>query len=80
MNNKTKEELKDALRRCKLKLNTLKPHLKEDKTFLNESYNKLLIEKAILKEKIMHKEPSFLMKLVKKIQHNKKELICDYFN
>ncbi len=63
---------------CKLRLETIKPHLTEEKYMLNESFNKLLIEKAILRDKLMHKEPSFLAKLIKKTS-NKKELICDYF-
>lgn len=80
MNSKTKQKIKDSIRMCKLRLNTIKPHLSEDKLVLNESYNRLLIEKAILRDKLIHKEPSFLSKLVKKVKTaNKRELICDYF-
>ncbi len=74
------EEIKESIRMCKLRLNTIKPHLSDDKPVLNESFNKLLIEKAILRDKLMHKEPSFLSKLIKKVKSNHKELICDYFN
>ncbi len=78
MNRKQKQEIKNSIRMCKLRLETIKPHLTEEKYMLNESFNKLLIEKAILRDKLMHKEPSFLAKLIKKTS-NKKELICDYF-
>ena len=47
--------------------------LPDDKTALNESFNKLLIEKAILRDKLMRKAPSFVEKLMKKIKPNKKE-------
>ena len=41
--------------------------------------NKLLIEKAILKDELKQKTDSFLIRMLKKINHRKKELICDYF-
>ncbi len=80
MNRKQNEEIKNSIRMCKLRLQTIRPHLTDEKVILNESFNKLLIEKAILRDKLMRKEPSFLSKLAKKIKNNgKKELICDYF-
>ena len=80
MNKNKQEEIKESIRMCKLRLNTIKPHLSEEKPALNESFNKLLVEKAILRDKLLHKEPSFLSKIIKKVKQNKKELICDYFN
>lgn len=80
MNRKQSKEIRNSIRMCKLRLQTILPHLTDEKPVLNESFNKLLIEKAILRDKLMHKEPSFLSKLAKKIRANgKKELICDYF-
>ena len=78
MNRKQKEQIKNSIRMCKLRLETIKPHLTDEKYMLNESFNKLLIEKAILRDKLLHKEPSFIAKLIKRTT-NKKELICDYF-
>ena len=78
MNRKQKEQIKNSIRMCKLRLETIKPHLTDEKYMLNESFNKLLIEKAILRDKLLNKEPSFLAKLIKRTT-NKKELICDYF-
>ena len=79
MNTKQKEQIKNSIRMCKLRLETIKPHLTEEKYALNESFNKLLIEKAILRDKLMHKEPSFFKKVMRKLNGSKKELICDYF-
>lgn len=79
MNTKQKEEIRNSIRMCRLRLETIKPHLTDEKHALNESFNKLLIEKAILRDKLMHKEPSFFKKVMKKINCGKKELICDYF-
>ena len=60
---------------CMLRLKTIQPHLKSEKSSLNESFNKLLIEKAILRDKLINKKASFLSKLLKKINSGKKELI-----
>ena len=80
MNKRQQDEIKSSIRMCKLRLQTIQPHLTDKKTALNESYNRLLIEKAVLRDKLMHKEPSFLEKLAKKVStYNRRELICDYF-
>jgi len=79
MNRKQAQELKNSIRICRMKLETIRPHLKGEKPILNESYNQILIQKAILSDKLRHNEPSFFTKLMKKISSPKKELICDYF-
>jgi len=79
MNKKQAQELKNSIRICGMKLETIRPHLKGEKPILNESYNQILIQKAILRDKLQHKEPSFFTKLMKKLNNPKKELICDYF-
>ena len=50
------------------------------------SYNKILptkvyvlVEKAVLREKVLHKEPTLMQKLTRKFAPKKKKLICDYF-
>lgn len=81
MNRKKTEEIKNSIRMCKLRLQTIQPHLSDEKPVLNESFNKLLVEKAVLRHQLMYKEPSFLSKLAKKVRnYGKRELICDYFN
>ncbi len=80
MNKKQKEEIKNSIDMCMNRLRTIHPHLSEEKTLLNESFNKLLIEKAILKQKLHPKKMSVISKILKKIGASKRELICDYFN
>ncbi len=79
MDKKRARELRNSIEMCKMRLNTIMPHLTKEKTALNESFNKLLIEKAILKDELKQKTDSFLIRMLKKINHRKKELICDYF-
>ncbi|MCD7779795.1 MAG: hypothetical protein LUH05_03905 [Candidatus Gastranaerophilales bacterium] len=78
MNKKQADEIKNSIMKCKLKLQTIQPHLNGNKPVLNENFNKILIEKAILRDKLIHKEVSFINKIAKKL-NGKKELICDYF-
>ena len=79
MNRKQAEEIKESIQMCKMRLKTIQPHLTDEKTALNESFNKLLIQKAILRDKLLNKKISFLDKLVKKVKSQKRELICDFF-
>ncbi len=80
MNKNQKEEIKMKINTCKMKLQTIMPHLSEEKHGLNETFNKLLIEKAILRDKLMKDNTStFFCKIIKKIKEGKKELICDFF-
>ena len=79
MNKKQIEDIKDSINMCKMRLKTIQPHLAPEKIALNESFNKLLIEKAILRDKLMHKSQSLFSNLMKKVTPRKKELICDYF-
>ncbi len=79
MNKKQVKDIKDSIRICNMKLNTILPHLTDDKKILNENYNQILIEKAVLRDKLMYKSPSFIEKILKKVNGRKKELICDYF-
>lgn len=79
MNKKQIEDIQKSINMCKMRLKTIQPHLTPEKTALNESFNKLLIEKAILRDRLMHKSPSLFKNLIKKVTSPKKELICDYF-
>ena len=81
MNKKDADKIKNSINTCKMKLRTILPHLGDNKPALNESFNKILIEKAILRDKLLHKELPFFVKLAKKLAPAplKKELICDYF-
>lgn len=79
MNKKQVEDIKESINMCKMRLKTIQPHLSPEKIALNESFNRLLIEKAILRDKLMHEKTSLFANLIKKVRPRKKELICDYF-
>ena len=79
MNKKQAEEIKESIQMCKMRLKTIQPHLTDEKTALNESFNKLLIQKAVLRDKLLNKKISFLNKLIKKVKPQRRELICDFF-
>lgn len=79
MNKREAENIQNSINMCKMRLKTIQPHLTPEKTTLNETFNRLLIEKAILRDKLLKKSPSFLTKLARKVNMGKKELICDYF-
>lgn len=80
MNRKKAQEIKEAIQTCKMRLLTIKPHLSDDRSGLNESFNKLLIEKAVLRDSLKMKKISFLSNIIKKFKKEKRELICDYFS
>ena len=44
MNTRQTENIKDSINMCKMRLKTILPHLTSEKTVLNETFNKLLIE------------------------------------
>lgn len=79
MNKRQIEDIQDSINMCKMRLKTIQPHLTPEKTALNESFNKLLIEKAILRDRLKQKNKSIFSSLLKKVKPQKKELICDYF-
>lgn len=80
MYKKETDKIKISINSCALKLQTILPHLGENKPILNETYNKILIEKAVLREKLKQKETPFFVKLAKRLNStSRKGLICDYF-
>ena len=83
MNEKeNKKRLKQTLAMLKMKIDNLKPHI-ETSDRLNGMYNKLLIEKAIIKNEIdsLNKsKPGLFEKLTKLIRPKNKTLISDYFH
>ena len=77
-------KIRQALNMCKIKIKTILPYLGENKPILNQTYNKLLIDKAVLNDKLRKINPPFFIRLINKLKINtnmpKKRLICDYFN
>ena len=72
MNKREAENIQNSINMCKMRLKTIQPHLTPEKTTLNETFNRLLIEKAILRDKLLKKSPSFLTKLARKVNLGKK--------
>lgn len=72
------DNIKESIMMCKIRLRNLQPYIKNSEK-ISQSYNKVLVEKAILRDKVLHKEPTFLQKLARKIAPKKQKLICDYF-
>ena len=70
--------IKESIMMCKIRLRNMQPYIKTSEK-ISQSYNKVLIEKAVLREKALHKEPTLMEKLVRKVAPRKKKLICDYF-
>ncbi len=73
------DNIKHSMVFCQMRLKNLKPHI-ESSTSLNEIYNKVLIEKAVLREKLKQENTSVFEKLLNKFFRKKNKKICDYFN
>ena len=73
-----KKELLLAIKEKELQLAKLKPHV--DKSYIcSELYDKVVLEKAILKKELEDSSKSSLIEGIKNLIPRKKTLICDYF-
>ena len=80
MGKRETEEIRKSMNNCSMRLRAMVNLLGENKPRLNQKFNQILIEKAILREKLIQSETSVFLKLAKKlIPKQNKELICDYF-
>ena len=80
MKKREADRIRNLIRMCEVKLHRLEPYLNGEKPALNEAYNKILIEKAVLRDKLQQKELHFLAKFADRlIPKMEKNLICDYF-
>lgn len=75
--NKAKD-LKDAICVKESQLDKLKLHV-DKSAVCSDLYNKVVLEKAILKKELQDLENNTFIKKVKKLMPHKKTLICDYF-
>ena len=64
MNKKQAEEIRESINMCKMRLKTIQPHLTPEKVALNESFNRLLIEKAVLRDKLKQKNKSLFYQIL----------------
>lgn len=73
------DNIRHAMILCQMRLRNLKPHI-ENSANLSEIYNKVLIEKAILRKKVTDSKDTFFKRMFHKFFLKKEKLICDYFN
>ncbi len=71
--------LKFALSKCQRQINELKKNI-DNSEIVNTLYNKLLIEKAIIKNKLYKEQPkNFFINFIKNLKNKKSKTISDYF-
>lgn len=74
-----KKELIASIREKEVQLAKLKEHINKSEV-CSDLYNKVLIEKAVLKKQLDDLQQNSLLKKIKHLIPNKRErLICDYF-
>ncbi len=73
-----KQKLIQSIKEKELQLSKLKAHV-DKSSVCSELYNKVVLEKAILKKEMDDLEENSFMKRVKRLIPRKKTLICDYF-
>ena len=71
-----KQKLIQSIKEKELQLSKLKAHV-DKSSVCSELYNKVVLEKAILKKEMDDLEENSFMKRVKRLIPRKKTLICD---
>ena len=73
-----KRELIKSIKEKEVQLSKLKAHV-DKSSICSDLYNKVVLEKAILKKQLEELEQNHFMKRIKGLIPRKKTLICDYF-
>ncbi len=73
-----KKELISAIKQKELQLAKLKAHI-EKSDVCADIYNRLLIEKAVLKKQLDDLQENTVINRIKHLLPRKERLICDYF-
>ena len=73
-----KNELIKSIREKEIQLAKLKEHA-DKSTVCSDLYNKVVLEKAILKKQLADLNNNKVISIVKNLLPRKRELICDYF-
>lgn len=73
-----KKELIQTIREKEIQLAKLKEHV-DKSSVCSDLYNKVVLEKAILKKELKDSQKNTFMQRVLNIVPRKKTLICDYF-
>lgn len=73
-----KRELVNSIKEKEVQLSKLKAHV-DKSSVCSDLYNKVVLEKAILKKELDDLEQNSFIKKIRAIIPRKKTLICDYF-
>lgn len=73
-----KRELISSIREKELQLAKLKEHIDKSEV-CSDLYNKILLEKAILKKQLEDLQNNSLVNRIKHLLPRQEKLICDYF-
>ena len=73
-----KKELIKSIKEKEIQLAKLKEHI-EKSSICSDLYNKVVLEKAILKKELDSLDKNLFIESIKNIIPHKKTLICDYF-
>lgn len=74
-----KRKLISSINEKELQLSKLKEHIDKSEV-CSELYNKILIEKAILKQQLEDLQNRSLVNRIKHLLPRQEKLICDYFH
>lgn len=73
-----KKELIQSIREKEIQLAKLKEHI-EKSSVCSDLYNKVVLEKAILKKELENSQKNKIIENIKNLIPRKRTLICDYF-
>ncbi len=73
-----KKELIQSIREKEIQLAKLKEHI-EKSSVCSDLYNKVVLEKAILKKELENSKKNKILENIKNLIPRKRTLICDYF-
>lgn len=73
-----KQKLIQSIKEKEIQLSKLKEHV-DKSSVCSELYNKVVLEKAILKKELDDMEQNSFLQRMKNLVPRKKTLICDYF-
>ena len=75
---KVKREILSSIREKEVQLSKLREHIDKSEV-CSDLYNKILIEKAILKQQLDDLQNKSLVNRIKRLLPRQEKLICDYF-
>ncbi|MBQ8458722.1 hypothetical protein IJ541_01315 [bacterium] len=75
---KVKKELILSIKEKEIQLSKLKQHIDKSEV-CSDLYNKILIEKAVLKQQLEDLQNKSIVNRIKHLLPKREKLICDYF-